>query len=259
MSPMKIRRVDHIALMVAGVLISVWTLFAQDTPIGDVARQERAEKAQAAHAKKAVTDEDLGPQLAPVSETDDPAQVVNKARRAWMTDMPRSCREFSSNNSGPGSSNESSREMAAPDQIRIVVDRRGGSDPGHSELIVIGSDMYSRIGNGPWRKDSAAGGPTGTPHWLPEALMGEYTTGELKLVRRDAIGGSPTFLYETKFHPGGVAFRDRTIEFWVGANDNLLRRIDTLTKETGPSSGGVEVRYTITCSYGRVPEITPPI
>jgi len=160
-----------------------------------VARLARAEKAQAAHAKKAVTDEDLGPQLTPVFETDDPAQVVNKARRAWMTDMPRSCHEFSSNNSGPGSSNESSREMAAPDQIRIIADRRGGSDPGDSELIVIGSDMYSRTGTGPWRKDSAAGLLATIPHWLPDALVGDYTTGELKLVRRDAAGGAPAFLY----------------------------------------------------------------
>jgi hypothetical protein len=43
--------------------------------------------------------------------------------------------------------------------------------------------------------------------------------------------GSLLFLYETKFHPG-VAFRDTTIGFWVGANDNLLRKIVTLTKET---------------------------
>jgi len=89
--------------------------------------------------------------------------------------------------------------------------------------------------------------------------MGEYAAGELKLVRRDAIGDSPTFLYETKFHPGGVAFRDRTIDFWVGANDNLFRKIETLTKETAPFSGGVEVRYTVICSYGLVPEIKPPI
>jgi hypothetical protein len=106
--------------MVAGVLISAGTLFAQDTPIGDVARQARAEKAQAAHAKKAVTDEDLGPQLAPVSETDDPAQVVNKARLAWMTDMPRSCREFSSNNSGPGSRTEDRQmNVAVYEQLEV--------------------------------------------------------------------------------------------------------------------------------------------
>ena len=257
MRPMKIREAVHVALMIAGV-ISSGSLFAQDEPIGDVARQARAEKAQAAHAKKTVTDEDLGPQLAPVFETDDPAQVVNKARRAWMTDMPRSCHEFSSSSSGPGSSNESSREMAGPNQIRIVGNRRGGSDSGHNELIVIGSDLYSRNGTGPWRKDSAAG-LGAMPHWLPEALAGDYATGELKLVRREAAGGVPAFLYETKLHPGGVAFRDTTTDFWVGANDNLLRKIDTVTKETGPSGGGVQVRYTVTCSYGLVLEIKPPI
>ena len=159
-----------------------------------MARQARAEKAQAAHAKKALTDENSGPQLAAVSETEDPAQVVNKARRGWMTDMPRSCHEFSSNNSGPGSSNESSREVAAPDQIRIVVDRWGGSDPGHSELIVIGSDMYSRIGAGPWRKDSAGGLLTAIPHWLPEALVGDIVqpVGEAKFIhlwQKDKDGG----------------------------------------------------------------------
>lgn len=259
MRPMKIRGAVHVALMAAGVLISTGILLGQDTPMGDVARQARAEKSQAPHAKKAVTDEDFGQQLSPVSETEDPAQVVNKARRAWMTDMPRTCREFSSNNSGTGSSNESLREMAGPDHIRIVVDRRGGiSDPGHSEFITIGSDIYSRSGAGPWRKDSTAGVGT-LPHWVPEPLVGDYAAGELKLVRRDGAGGAPAFLYETKFHPGGVAFRDTTIDFWVGTNDNLLRKIDTLTKETGPSSGGVEVRYTITCSYGLVPEIKPPI
>jgi hypothetical protein len=89
--------------------------------------------------------------------------------------------------------------------------------------------------------------------------VGDYAAGELKLVRRDAAGGAPAFLYETKSHPGGVAFRDTTIDFWVGTNDNLLRKIDTLTKETGPSGGGVEVRYSVTCSYGVVPEIKPPI
>jgi hypothetical protein len=129
------------------------------------------------------------------------------------------------------------------------------------ELILIGDDMYSRSGAGPWRKNPAAGSTTGTSqlNWLPEPLAGEYASGELKLVRRDAIAGSPTFLYETKFHPGGVAFRDRTIDFWIGANDNLLRKIEMLTKETAPGLAGIEDRETITCSYGAPPEIKPPI
>jgi hypothetical protein len=179
--------------------------------------------------------------LAAVSETEDPAQVVNKARRAWMTDMPRSCHEFSSNNSGPGSSNESSREVAAPDQIRIVVDRWGGSDPGHSELIVIGSDMYSRIGTGPWRKDSAVGLLTAIPHWLPEALVGETTDRRAQTGPSRRRRGRASLRIRDQ-----VSSRRRSIprhdnRLLGGANDNLLRKIVTLTKETGPSSGGVEV------------------
>ena len=258
---MKIREAVQLALMVASLLISAKLLRAQDAPMGDVARQARAEKAQAPHANKVVTDEDLGPHLAPVAETDDPAQVVNEARRAWIAGTPRTCRHEISNNSGPGSSAESLREIAGPDRTHLVVNRRGGMDPGRTELILIGDDMYSRTGTGSWRKDSAAAGsPTGTQfNWLPEALGGEYASGELKLVRRDTIAGSLTFLYETKFHPGGVAFQDRTIDFWIGANDNLLRKIEMLTKQTAPGMGGIEDRETITCSYGAIPEIKPPI
>jgi hypothetical protein len=257
----RIREAVRLGLTVASVLISAQLISAQDTPIGDVARQARADKSGAAHAKKVVTDEDLGPHLAPVAETDDPAQVVNKARRAWMAATPPTCRHEVSNTSGPGASAESIREIAGRDRMHLIVTRRGGADPGRMELILIGDDTYSRTGAGPWRKNPAAGTPAGTlqSDWIPEPLAGEYASGELKLVRRDAIAGSPTFLYETKFHPGGVAFRDRTIDFWIGANDNLLRRIEMLTKETAPGMGGIEDRETITCSYGAVPEIKPPI
>lgn len=184
---------------------------------------------------------------------------MNKARHAWTADIPRTCREVVTNNSGPGSSAESLREIAAPDRGHIVVTRRAGTDPGRMELILIGKDIFSRSGTGPWRKDSADGIPTGVPalNQTPEALMSDFASGDLKLVRRDNVEGSPTFLYETKFHPGGVGFRDRTIDFWIGANDSLLRRIDTLTKETAPGVGGIQGRETITCSYGSVPEIKP--
>jgi len=270
MRPMKIaeavRRAFTIAAVViataviATILIPARVLLAQDTPMGDVARQTRAQKSQASHVNKVVTNEDLGPQLTPVAETDDPAQVVNKARRAWVADTPRTCRRDITNNSGPGSSVDDLMEIAGSDHQHMLVNRRG-ADSGRSELYIIGTDIYSRTGAGAWSKTSTESSPTGTPQFnqLPEALMGDYASGELRLVGRDAIAGVPTFLYETKFHPGGVEFRDRTMDFWIGANDNLLRKVDTLTKETGPSGGGIETRDTTTCSYGSVPEIKPPI
>lgn len=88
---MKTRDAARLAMTVAAILISAMLLSAQDTPMGDVARQARAEKLQAPHSNKVVTNEDLGPQLSPVAETDDPAHVVNKARRAWVADTPRTC------------------------------------------------------------------------------------------------------------------------------------------------------------------------
>jgi hypothetical protein len=255
---MKIRQTARLALIVASVLICSDLLTAQDEPIGDVARQTRAEKAQAAHAKKTVTDEDFGPDLAPVSETDDPAQVVNKARRAWMTDMPRTCREFSSS-SRSNSTSEGTREIAAPDRIRMVGDQRGGSQPGHSELIIVGSEIFSRFGSGPWRKDSSAELVAAMPRWRPEALADEFAAGELKLVRRDAVAGVPALVYETKSRHGGGPAGDATTDYWVGTKDNLLRKLETVTEGADPSGRAAEFRYTVTCSYGPVPEIKPPI
>ena len=257
---MKIGKAVRVAWMVAALLSSAKLGCAQDEPMGDAARKARSEKSQASHASKVVTDDDLGPQLTPVSETDDPGQVLKRAERAWLTDMPRTCRESASNNSGPGSSSETLREIAAPDRGHIEITQRGGMDPGRTELITIGNDMYSRKGTGAWRKDSAEGNPYGPVmlNRLPEELTSDWGSG-LKLIRRDTVGGALTFQYEVKFHPGGVDTRNRTIDFWVGAKDNLLRKLETVNTELPPIVGGATFRNTMTCSYGPVPEVKPPI
>ncbi len=122
--------------------------------------------------------------------------------------------------------------------------------------------MYSRRGNGPWVKNSANEIPGGMPplNWLPEALNNVYQSGELKLLRREIVNGSPTFLCEDKFHPGGVSNRDRTINIWIGANDGLPRRAEMMDSEKVASFIPPTVdRDTTTCSYGPVPEIKPPL
>jgi hypothetical protein len=256
----KTRRLIPVALVAASTLISAMLSSAQDAAIGDVARAARAERSQTPRAGKVVTDDDLAPQLQPVSATDDPKQVLERANHAWLTVLPRTCHNVGSSNNGPGSSDDILTETAAPDRGRIVMNLQGGLDPGRRELIVIGNDMYSRRGTGPWRKDTAEGSLAGTVRMnrLPDELT--YSYGTLKLIRRDVIEGSPTFQYEVKFHPGGDETRERTIDFWVGANDNLLRRIDVLNQEMPPSpQAGIKRGGTTTCSYGPVPEIKPPI
>jgi hypothetical protein len=228
---------------------------AQDAPIGDVARAARAEKAQTQHASKVVTDEDIGPQVGPVAETDDPAEVVNKAAANFQKDTLHSCREELTNNSGPGSSTESTKDVAGPDRMHLVVDRRG-SNAGHTELIILGEDVYMRSGSASWTKSAGSGALP--PNVLPEALWNHYQSGELRLTGRDVAGGSVVFVYETKYHPGGVSNRDRSIEISVGVNDGLLRRVQMVTSD-GSFRPPIVERNVMTCSYGQVPEIKPPM
>jgi hypothetical protein len=89
-----------------------------------------------------------------------------------------------------------------------------------------------------------------------------YDSG-LKLVRRETIEGSLTFLYVNEYHPGGVNIRNTTDDIWMGANDHRIRRAQMLFTEThsimaNRTAMGIR-RYTVTCSYGPVPEIKPPL
>lgn len=245
------------AWIVAIVLFSGTLSSAQDKPLGDVAREARAQKSDSAHATKVVTNEDFGPHLEPVAETEDPASVVNKARVALLADTAHTCRHEITNNSGPGSSIESITETAGPDRVHITINRLGGSDPGSYELIIIGKDMFHRTGSSAWQKDSANVSLPTPIGGLPEALS--YGSGGLNLVRRETIDGSPTFLYEDKFRAGSM---DKTIDIWVGANDHLPRKAEmtTVTNDSGNSRVPPTItRDTSTYFYGTVSKIEPPM
>jgi hypothetical protein len=86
-----------------------------------------------------------------------------------------------------------------------------------------------------------------------------YSGETFKLVRRETIDGSPTFLYETRFHPPGVTADDRTIDIWIGANDHLPRKVQMRDVATAPNPPGIIDLETTTWSYGPVPEIKPPM
>lgn len=255
-----VRKIARTLFVLAAILAIARFSSAQDESIGDVARAARAEKTQSPHAKKVLTDEDIGPQLHPISETDDPADVVNKAVLAWQATTIRTCRHEVTNNSGPGSSGETMTEISGSDYAHLVNTQRG-SNPSYFELIQIGRDSYTRKGSGPWAKDTAEATPDlSLYNHPPEEFQGGYTSGELRLVRRDVISGSPTFMYETKYHPGGVSNRDKTIDIWVGANDGLPRKAQMIFSEnTARFIPPTVTMSTTTCSYGPVTEIKPPL
>jgi len=255
---MKISDGVHSTSVVAILLISSRFCCAQDKPIGDVAREAHAQKSEAHHAKKVVTDDDLSPDRGPVHESDDPVTVVRDAWRAFLADAGHTCHGELTNNSGPGSVETSLLEAQGPDRIHMVI--KGPYGPaGDSEVIVIGKDKYGRFGTQPWQRYTNY-----VPGEIPFARLSDIVDDSgLKLVGRETIEGSLTFLYENQYHPGGVNIRNTTDDIWIGANDHRIRKAQMLFTETHSITAsrtalGIR-RYTVTCSYGPVPEIKPPL
>lgn len=253
---MKISDVVRATSVVAILVIAARFCSAQDKPIGDVAREARGQKSEAPHAKKVVTNDDLSPALGPVREGDDPVTVVREAWRAFLADAGHTCHGELTNNSGPGSVETSLLEAQGRDRIHMVTNGHGGP-AGDSEVIVIGNDKYGRFGTGPWQKYTNY-----VPGEIPFGYLSEIVSDSgLKLVRRETIGGSLTFVYENKYHPGGVSIRNTTDDIWIGANDHRILEAQMVFTETPPytMTAPTVTRYTVTCSYGRVPEIKPPL
>jgi hypothetical protein len=102
------------------------------------------------------------------------------------------------------------------------------------------------------------------PHYLN--LMRQVPFGfflgsqnkDLKLIRRDDIGGSPAFKYEVVVHPGGVIDRETILDIWIGIKDGLPRKylMRPLEKIFNPQLTEYD---TFTCSYSDVPDIEAPI
>jgi hypothetical protein len=242
--------------VVAIFLIASRFCSAQDKPLGDVAQEARAQKSEAHHAKKVVTNDDLSSDRGPVQDSDNPVTVVREAWRAFLADAGHTCHGELTNNSGPGSVETSLIEAQGQDRIHMV---KHGGPAGDSEVIVIGNDKYGRFGTQPWQKYTNY-----VPGEIPFARLSDIVQDSgLKLVRRETIGGSLTFLYENEYHPGGVNIRNTTDDIWIGANDHRLVKAQMLFTETPPfkrsMTASAVTRYTVTCSHGPVPEIKPPI
>jgi len=226
--------------------------FAQDQPLGDVARETRAQTSQRPKATKVLSNEDTNAQA--ITASDDPLEVVTKAASTLLRDNSHRCRKVAFGNSGPGWNDVTVTEVAGIDRIRIIGEQ---PYPNHTqvETILIGNDGFRRTGNGPWGKLSTAeatffGRATLV---LPDQLKFGYKTGDLKLVGPQVVDGSPTFLYQATYHDIET---DRTIEIWIGSNDSLPRKTEMFTRSSRMKTSWQE---TTSCTYGVNITIEPPI
>lgn len=214
----------------------------------------RVETSEALDVPQVLTDEDIGPVA--ISVKDNPAEVVNKAAWALVADNMRSC---TSERIDRGSLGETLMEVAGPDRVHLSNRQSGGNSPPPYEVIVIGTNQYHRDSDGPWQQDAQDGSHyTIVMHEMPIGFSLGFQNKDLKLIRRDVIGGSPTFKYEVLVRPTGVITRDTILDIWIGIKDGLPRKYLMRPAEKIFNPQLIE-RDTFTCSYVDVPNIEPPI
>jgi hypothetical protein len=241
------------ALAIAATVVLGASCFAQDQPLGDVARETRAQTSQRPKATRVLNNEETNAQA--ITASDDPLDVVNKAATALIHDTSHRCRKVASGNSGPrpGWDEVSVTEVAGGDRVRVVSEEPYTNHT-QVETILIGNDGYRRTGNGPWTKLSAVeatffGRATLV---LPDQVKFGYKSGELKLIGPQVIDGSPAFLY--RYTHQDIAI-DRTIDIWIGSNDNLPRKTEMFTRDLRMKTSWQEAT---SCTYGVDIKIEPP-
>ncbi len=249
------------ALCLLTILLSKFSLLAQDKPLGDVTRESRAGKSQVPHAAKVITNEDFaGPVAQPVKVTDDPTEVVKRAEISLRHDTQHVCRSESAGNQGPqrGWTRTQVIEISGADRIHMV-SNDSTSKEGSIEYIVVDKRVYVKSAITSWQRAEKLGWdePKLTQllysSGIPNEMKFGYAPGDLKFIRTETIGGSPTFLYQDVIHAFAI---DRTIRIWIGTNDGLLRRSEMTTGD--PDTGSRDSEST-NCSYGTAPAIQSPL
>jgi hypothetical protein len=187
------------SFMVAAMLVFGTVCLAQDSPpqdrpLGDVARETRAQTAQTKPAKTLVSE---GSEPHPVSASDDPLEVETKAAAALAHDTSHRCEMQSSGNSGPrpGWSRDVVIEAAGADRAHVIGEFTNPKR--REETIYIGGEVYQKIDNGPWEKIDAMKGThvSGGAMTVPDELKFGYKKGDLKLMGGQIISGLPTLHY----------------------------------------------------------------
>jgi hypothetical protein len=246
------RRVGRLIL---SILCAVISLSAQDKPLGDVAREARAEKTPPSRPAKVISNDDFGggSTAAPVDPKDDPVVVLNKARIALLHDTNHTCTTESNGNSGPGWNNSRTVEVAGAGRMHVTL-RSNSAKNDPSEYLVVENHAFNRRPSGPWER---ADGTTGRDaksfaemmqgSLLPQVFKFGFSSGELKFLHGETLGVTPTLRYQ---YLGQVYDMDRTIDIWIGVDDGLPRKAEMLTVTRDTVTAPSAWRESFSCTYG---------
>jgi len=221
---------------------------AQDLSLGDVARQTKIDRSKAPTAKKIFTNEDEAPKA--IAADEDPVEVVHSAALGLLHDYSHRC-TLSRGKGGLAGDDSSVIEVSGPDRLHATW-ARTHPEPTQGELILIDNDAFSRQGRDPWKKTDTFEASR-LKRYLPQGLQAGYKSGDLKLVGKPSIDGSPTFQYQYFVNDTSL---NRTVNLWIGAYDGLPHKTEMRTIDKDSHSSYDE---SYSCTYGVRVEIKAPI
>lgn len=240
--------------------LSCWppALPAQEKPLGDVAREARAKKADSFPGKKLITNDDFGPHLDPVTPGEDPLAAYSKASAALLSDGRHSCLREASHSNYPGSLDTRLTEVAGPDRFHVVITMsQGQGSEGPGEYIIVGSDVYRRRIRAAWEKLAPAEASFVRKYRFdfPDVLQFAYQPGDLKLIGQENTSGAPAFHYQYKVH---VVDMDRKVDIWLRASDHLPLKTHMVTVTTDALGPPISWQESASCTYGQTFRIEAP-
>ena len=119
-------------------------------------------------------------------------------------------------------------EYVAPDRFHMTQDAQlPGRGSVKQEFIIVGKDTWLKMGAGAWQKFPVDVGQIVAQFRDPKVLEQLAQNADIKFVGADTLDGAPALVYEYTLTGELAKNIKSTSKTWIGATDNLPRKIET--------------------------------
>ena len=119
-------------------------------------------------------------------------------------------------------------EYVAPDRFHMTQDAQlPGRGSVKQEFIIVGKDTWLKMGDGAWQKFPVDVGQIVAQFRNPKVLDQLAQNADIRFVGTDTLDGTPALVYEYTLTGELAKEIKSTAKTWIGATDNLPRKIET--------------------------------
>lgn len=184
---------------------------------------------------------------APFTASADPRADVTKAMRASFA--AKSYRSRIVSTSSSGSNRIMTAESVSPDRMRITMEMvMPGRGTVKSERIIIGKEVYAKMGDAPWQKDQTGMGDLLSQFRDPKLIDAIAEKAEVKYLGTDSLNGAPMLVYQYRIKDLLGPGKDGETKEWIGVTDSLLHQTES-ENDVDPLNTGKTIHSKTTVTF----------